>query len=83
MSPHYIYHKNSKGAKKAMKNRSPARIVELCVYVLIIIAAVIWLLTGGRLYNPPDLPPAITQTEMPETTAQPIIVPKGEIFPGQ
>jgi hypothetical protein len=46
-----------------MNKRSPARIIELCVYVLIIVAAVIWMLTGGRLYNPPDIPPPPTPTQ--------------------
>ena len=68
-----------------MKNRSPARIIELCVYVIIIIAAIIWLLTGGKLYNPPSTPtPAVTQTALAGTTAPPpIVVPKGDVFPGQ
>jgi len=70
-----------------MKNRSPMRIVELCVYVLIIIAAVIWLLAGGKLYNPaptPSPPPAVTETVPLETTAPPsIVVPRGDVFPGQ
>ena len=68
-----------------MKNRSPARIIELCIYVIIIIAAVIWLLTGGKLYNPPAVPiPAVTQAAPPtETTAPPIVVPRSEVFPGQ
>jgi hypothetical protein len=61
------------------------RIVELCVYVLVIIAAVIWLLTGGKLYNPTSAPtPAVTETAPPETTAPPsIVVPRGDVFPGQ
>ncbi|MDR1321162.1 MAG: hypothetical protein LBK56_07010 [Gracilibacteraceae bacterium] len=40
-----------------MKTRSPARIVELCLYILIVAAAVIWLLTGGKLYDPPEIAP--------------------------
>jgi hypothetical protein len=65
-----------------MKNRSSARIVELCVYVLIIIAAVIWLLTGGRLYNPPDpSPPLVTHTEPAETESPPITgFPRNEVL---
>jgi hypothetical protein len=60
------------------------RIIELCVYALIIIAAVIWLLTGGRLYKPPDYgPPAVTQSAPAEETPPPVIVPKGEVLPGQ
>jgi hypothetical protein len=70
-----------------MKNRSPARIVELCIYVLIIIAAVIWLITGGRLYNPAlpsPSPPAVTESADPETDKPPpIAVPRGDVFPRQ
>jgi len=71
-----------------MKNRSPMRIVELCVYVLIIIAAVIWLLTGGRLYDPAPMltpsPPPVTETESPETAQPPpIVVPRRDVFTGQ
>jgi hypothetical protein len=70
-----------------MKNRSPLRIVELCIYVLIIIVAAIWLLSGGRLYKPPDIaaPTAAVQSTQPSETDKPplIVVPKVEIFPGQ
>jgi hypothetical protein len=67
-----------------MKNRSPARIVELCIYVLIIIAATVWMLMDGRLYKPPEAapPPAVTQTAEP-SESPPIIVPKGEVLHGQ
>jgi hypothetical protein len=68
-----------------MKNRSPARIIEICIYVLIIIAAVIWLLTGGRLYYPPGTAPIPTAQPSPQETATPppIVVPCGDVFPGQ
>jgi hypothetical protein len=69
-----------------MKTRSPARIIELCIYVLIIIAAAVWLLTGGRLYNPPESspPPAATQTAEPRETEPPLsIVPRGDTLTGQ
>ena len=63
-------------------NRSPAKIIELCIYVLIIIAAIIWMFTGRKLYTPPATPaPAVTQTAPPETATPPIMVPKGEVFP--
>jgi hypothetical protein len=68
-----------------MKNRSPARIIELCIYVLIIIAAVIWLLTGGKLYDPPAAAPIPTAQPGPQETSAPppIVVPRGDVFPGQ
>ena len=65
--------------------RSPARIIELCIYILIIIAAVIWLLAKGGMYShsPPFAsPPAVTQTA-PANIIPPPVVPKGEFFPGQ
>jgi len=63
--------------------RSPAKIIELCVYILIIVAAIIWLLAKGSIYAAPYIsPPAVTQTEPSNTIAPPVIVPKGEIIPG-
>jgi hypothetical protein len=60
------------------------RVIELCVYALIIIAAIIWMLVGGKLYIPPGYePPAITQATPIEEALPPVIVPKGEVFPGQ
>ena len=38
-------------------NRSPMRIIEMCAYILIIIAAAIWMITGGKLYAPKGMPP--------------------------
>ena len=63
--------------------KSPMKIVELCVCILIIISAVIWLLMGGRLYSPPTRPPISTQTEVPDKTpaAPPAIIPRSEVFP--
>jgi hypothetical protein len=59
------------------------RIVELCVYILIIIAAVIWLFTGGRLYQLPEQSPAVMQTEQPDPSVPPpIVIPQGDVFPG-
>ena len=44
--------------------RSPAKIIELCVYILIIVAAIIWLLAKGSIYTAPYIsPPAVTQTD--------------------
>jgi hypothetical protein len=67
--------------------RSPARVVELCVYILLIIGAVIWMLSGGRLYNPdlpdPPAPPELSQTAEPSETPPPIMVPKGDVLPGR
>jgi hypothetical protein len=62
------------------------KIIELCVYALIILAAVVWILTRGGLYRPsPDTPPpSFTQSKTPETEASPplsINVPRGEVFP--
>ena len=66
-----------------MKNRSPMKIVELCIYVLVIIAALIWMFTGREMYNPPDYePPAITQTAEPSELPPPV-VPKGDVLPGR
>ena len=66
-----------------MKNRSPMRIIELCAYVLIIIAALIWMFTGGKLYNPPSYtpPPASTQSSAQTETPPTIEVPMEEVFP--
>jgi len=62
-------------------NRSPARVVELCIYAMIIIAAIIWMVVGGKLYKAPDIPTTIIQTETRSESAPPsAIVPKGEIF---
>ena len=61
--------------------RSPARIVELCIYVLIIIAAIIWMVTGGRLYKPPDVPPpTVTETAPATPDSPPIIFPRSEVL---
>jgi hypothetical protein len=64
-------------------NRSPARIVELCVYVLIIIVAVAWMITRGGPYKrpPPDAPSAVTSETAEEPEQPQIIVPRGEVFP--
>ena len=66
-----------------MKNRSPMRIIELCAYVLIIIAALIWMFTGGKLYNPPPYtpPPTTTQSAEPIESPPSIEVPREEVFP--
>ena len=63
--------------------KSPMKIVELCVYVLVIITAVIWLFTGGKLYTPPARPSVITQIETPEKTPAPMpaVLPRSEVFP--
>ena len=63
--------------------KSPMKIVELCVYVLVIISAVIWLLMGGKLYTPPTRPSVITQIEAPDKTPAPppAVVPRSEVFP--
>jgi len=63
--------------------KSPMRIIELCVYILIIIFAVIWLFMGGKFYKPSILPPISIPTTMPEKTSEPppVVIPKGEFFP--
>jgi len=63
--------------------KSPMKIIELCVYVLIIIFAVIWLFTGGKIYKPPTQPPIIipsTVTDKP-SMPPPAVIPRGEVFP--
>ena len=62
--------------------KSPMKIVELCVYILIIIAAVIWLFMGGKLYHPP-VPPSINIYEAPDKTSAPstAVLPRSEVFP--
>lgn len=64
-------------------SRSPVRVVELCVYALIIIAAVIWMVTGGKLYNTPDIRVPVQAESRTESTMPPVSIPKGEIFPNQ
>jgi len=60
------------------------KIIELCIYVLIIIAALIWIFTGRKIYNPPEYePPAITQPAAPSEPPPPVVVPKGDVFPEQ
>ena len=54
-------------------NRSPVRVIELCVYALIIMAAVIWLAAGGSLYNAPKMPASVTQTESTESAATTVV----------
>ena len=63
--------------------KSPMKIVELCVYVLIIIFAVIWLFAGGKLYKPPSQPSIIMPSAIPENTSAPppAVIPRGEVFP--
>ena len=57
------------------------KIIELCVYILIIIFAVIWLITGGKLYKPPVQPVIITPAAIPEiTSVPPAQIPRGEFF---
>jgi|GEM_PF-6564692 len=43
-------------------NRSPMRIIEMCAYILIIITAAIWMITGGKLYVPKGVQPVPTPT---------------------
>jgi len=64
--------------------KTPMRIVELCVYVLIIIFAVIWLFTGGKLYKPPAWPSVAVPSATPDiivTAPPPAVIPRGDIFP--
>ena len=64
--------------------KSPMGIVELCVYVLIIIFAIIWLFTGGKLYKPPVRPSVTVPTVEPAITASappPVVIPRGDVFP--
>ena len=62
---------------------SPIKIIELCVYILIIIFAIIWLIAGGRFYKPPIQPvinvPMATPSEPP--APPPAVLPRGEFFP--
>jgi len=62
--------------------RSPMKIVELCVYILLIIFAVIWLFADGKLYNPPSQPSVITPSLAPNvsTAPPPAELPRGEVF---
>jgi len=60
------------------------RIIELCAYILIIIAALIWMFMGGKIYDPPEYePPAITQPADTSERPPPVVLPKGEVFPEQ
>jgi hypothetical protein len=63
--------------------KTPMKIVELCIYALIIITAIIWLFAGGKLYNPPERPTSIIKTESPDKTAEapPVVLPRSEVFP--
>ena len=63
--------------------RSPMKIVELCVYILLIIFAIIWLCAGGNFYNPPTQPSVITPAATPNVTTAPppAVLPRGEVFP--
>ena len=65
--------------------KSPIKIVELCVYVLIIIFASIWLIMKGSIYELPYQPTIITPTHVPVTESEPLpaVLPKGEVFPEQ
>lgn len=64
--------------------RSPVKVVELCVYILIIIAAIVWLISaGGDLYHSPGIPPpepTPAQTTQPSMIPPPAVMPKGEIL---
>jgi len=65
-------------------NKSPMKIVELCVYVLIIIFAVIWLFAGGKLYKPPAQPSAAVPSaasDIMATAPPPAVIPRGDVFP--
>ena len=59
------------------------KIVELCVYVLIIIFAAIWLIANGSFYKPASQPSIIAPSAMPAKPSEPppAVIPKGEIFP--
>ena len=63
--------------------KSPLKVVELCVYALIIIFAVIWLFTGGRFYKPPLQTFTVTPSTGHEMSSEPppAMVPRGEMFP--
>ena len=73
-------------------NRSPMRIIEPCVYALLILGALAWMVAGGRQYSPPlPDPPAAVQpadsTGIPGKAdtpdmPPPVTIPKGEVFPG-
>ena len=77
---HFGFFRIGKGER--MK-KSPMKVVELCVYVLIIILAVIWMFTGGKFYMPPSEPsiaiPATLTDKLPITP--PATMPRGEVFP--
>jgi len=64
--------------------KSPMKIVELCVYILIIIFAAIWLISRGSFYEPPSQPTLVTPTAVPDKPSEPppAVLPRGEVFPG-
>ena len=63
--------------------KSSLKVVELCVYALIIVFAVIWLFAGGRFYKPPLRTFSVTPSTVHEKPPEPLpaIVPRGEVFP--
>jgi len=63
--------------------RSPMKIIEVCIYILLIIFAVIWLIAGGKFYNPPSQSPIIIPSTIQNATTEPppAVIPKGEVFP--
>jgi hypothetical protein len=52
----------------------------MCIYALVIVAAMIWMLAGGNLYTSSKLmPPNTPQIAAPSATPPPVIIPKGDI----
>jgi len=64
--------------------KSPMGIVELCVYVLIIIFAIIWLFAGRKLYKPPvqqSVAVPMAEPTITESASPPVAIPRGDVFP--
>ena len=61
--------------------KSPMKIVELCVYILVIIAAIIWLFAGGRIYRPTVQPVIFYETPDNKEAPTPAVLPRSEVFP--
>jgi hypothetical protein len=60
------------------------KIIELCVYALVIVAAMIWMLAGGNLYTSSKIMlPNMPQINAPSATPPPVIIPRGDVLPEQ
>ena len=47
--------------------RSPVKIIELCVYIIVIIAAIFWTAMSGKKINSFDSAPITDTTKITET----------------